>query len=184
MIKFPIRLRTILSVLFLVPTIGLGIGHLLTKPQIENKTASKEIKGKEGVDEYGVPLHMHRRIAEGCSYKAEMVFYIADEVVYNGGTVEKMEKFMAENMSQAEFRIKIKLFKALHEWVSNVLEQQPEIRAAEQPVHEITWGFFQTCMRSSYEAMSIKPVAITNYYARAFGKILEVAEEGNIPIDS
>ena len=148
---------------------------------------SNESPGGPGWDEVNnVPKSTHTRIAEGCIYKSEMVFYITDERLYNGGNVQKMEKFMLDNMSQAEYRIKIKLFKYLHEWVDAFVVREENLKwsAEEFPVHEVTWAFFNECMQNSYASMSLKPTPLTQYYMQGFGTILGEALEGAVPIDT
>ena len=154
-------------------------------PRAEERHPANERPGGAGWDEVNnVPKSTHTRIAEGCSYKAEMVFYITDEKKYNGGDVNKMQKFMLDNMSQAEYRIKIKLFTYLHAWIDRYAEANEEWSLQEMPVHEVTWAFFNECMSNSYNAMSLKPTDLTKYYMEGFGTILGEALEGAVPIDT
>jgi hypothetical protein len=146
---------------------------------------SNESPGGAGWDEINqVPKSTHKRIAEGCIYKAEMVFYMADEKRYNGGNVEKMTQFMLENMTEPEFRIKIKLYQHLHGWLDAYTTATPQWKAAGMPVHDVTWIFFNECMKNSYTAMSLSPVALTEYYMNKFGELLGEVLEGAVPIDT
>lgn len=146
---------------------------------------SNESPGGPGWDEANnVPKSTHTRIAEGCMYKSEMVFYLTDEKRYNGGNIHKMETFMLENMASVEYRIKIKLFKYLHEWIDRYAEENMEWMAEEEPVHEVTWAFFQECMQNSYMSMSLQPVDLTRYYVEKFMELLQEVKEGEIPIDT
>jgi hypothetical protein len=164
---------------------GCATNALEIPPVFVPEKAPKKLEAQGNWDEVnGVPKTTHLRIAEGCSYKAEMIFYITDEVVYNGGNVEKMTQFMLSEMNDAEFRIKVPLFQSLHGWVDAFVAAHPDYRASNTPTHNITWYFFNECMHNSYTAMSLKPVALTEYYMTKFGELMGMEPEGHVPLDT
>ena len=108
------------------------------------------------------------RIFEGCSLKAEYVFDIAQERIYNHGDTEKLLAYLKEHMSQAEYRINEKFMRWLGEWVDS-----HQFKTA----HEYSMNLMAECVTESYKSFDKRPTDRAALYWTRFQKILDNTDE-------
>ena len=113
-----------------------------------------------------------KQIFQGCALKAEYVFYIAQEKVYNHGNTEKLMTFLLDNMSQAEFAVQGKLMEWLSQWVDSHDYKQPS---------EYARAIFYECVANSYQHFGKEPTKQAMKYLQRFEENLESVEERPLP---
>lgn len=111
-------------------------------------------------------------IAQGCAYKAEAVFYIAQEKLYAGGDTEKLMAFLERNMTMAEYRVNEKFMRWLGEWVDG-----QNYKSA----HEYARNLFYQCLSNSYQHFNKQPTERAQQYISNFERALDNAEERLLP---
>ena len=116
-----------------------------------------------------------RQIFEGCAFKAELVFSIAQEKLYNGGNTEKMLAYLKSNMSMAEYRIQEQFMRWLGTWVD-----QHKFESA----HEYSASLFNECVANSYQHFQARPSDHADFMMRLFYQQLDATEEKMLPIDT
>lgn len=113
-----------------------------------------------------------RQIVEGCALKAELVFYAAQEKLYNHGSTEKLMAYMRDNMSQAEYVVQHDLMQWVGEWVDS---------NDHKTAHEHARVLFYECVSNSYQHFDRAPTDRAAGFMRAFEEQLDATEELPIP---
>jgi len=109
-----------------------------------------------------------RMIWQGCAMKSEMVFYIAQEKIYNHGDTAKLMAYLKEHMNQAELRINEKYMRWLGEWV----DSQTYDTAKEFARHMMA-----ECVTNSYDEFQKAPTDRSIQYMQRFEDNLNSLEE-------
>jgi len=106
---------------------------------------------------------LEKRIAAGCSWKAEQTFYIAQQALYAGGNTQKLMAFLRKNMPEAEYMLKAPVYEQLSQWVA-----QHKFPTA----HEYSRGLFYECVSASYKEMKVYPSELVMEHSQRFESIL------------
>ena len=113
-----------------------------------------------------------KKIVQGCAFKAEAVFYVAQEKLYNHGTTDKLLAYLEANMSPAEYRINAGYMKWVGEWVDS--NSYPT-------AHEYARALMYECVANSYEQFHVEPTKRMDRYLQRFEEELDNTEERLLP---
>ena len=115
-----------------------------------------------------------KMIFEGCTFKAEMIFYVAQEKIYNHGNTDKLLKYLKDNMTMAEFRVNEQFMAWIGRWVDE--HSYPY-------AHEYARAIFYECVSNSYKEFGKQPTDRAAEYVRRFEENIEGIEERLLPSD-
>ena len=126
-----------------------------------------------GIPEATVP--QEKSIFLGCSFKAETVFYVAQQKLYAQGNVTKLLAYLKAEMSEAEYTLNEGFMRWVGEWVDS-----HQFKTA----HAYSANLFAECVANSYQHFQAKPSANANGFMQRFYEQLDSAEELLLPQDA
>lgn len=115
-----------------------------------------------------------RAIIQGCAFKAELVFYAAQQKLYASGNVNKLLAYLQHEMSEAEYRLNEDFMRWVGTWVD-----EHDYRTA----HEYSSHLFAECVSNSYQHLQLKPTDKAAGMMKRFYEQLDNAEEHLLPMD-
>lgn len=106
-----------------------------------------------------------------CIYNSEMVFYSAQEKLYNNGSAERLMQALDEGFDGAEYEIREQQFRKLGEWVDS-----RDFDTAK----EYAWTALGECLTD----MEWNPSEEAGqFYMHRFMQVLDATEERLFPVD-
>lgn len=151
--------------LFIVP--GLASGQE-TAPEVTPEAIGPHEPGPWEPARDPATKREERMIWQGCAMKSELVFYIAQERLYNHGDTDKLMAYLKEHMNQAELRINEKFMRWLGEWVD--AHQYDTAK-------EYARYLMAECVTNSYDEFQKAPTERSIPYMQRFEDNLNSLEE-------